>query len=58
LKIEDFRRKHRERESKMLKELLKKFTDMLIEKEQSNGGFPDTQAMRTALFGQLAFRYE
>ena len=42
----------------MLKDLLKNFTGMLIKKEEKNHGFPDTQAMRTALFGQVAFRYE
>lgn len=42
LKIEEFTQRHREMESKMLDELLTKFTDMLKEKETKNGGFPDT----------------
>lgn len=57
-KIEKFRMRHREEEEIMLKETLKNFTTMLQERENSNKGFPDTPAMRTALFGQLAFRYE
>ena len=32
--------------------------DNLKEKELLNGGFPDTDSMRIALFGQVAFRYE
>ena len=57
-KIEKFRERHREEESKMLDKLLIKFTGMLKDKAKHNKGFPDTEAMRTALFGQLAFRYE
>ena len=57
-KIEKFRARHREEEEIMLGETLANFTTMLRDKEASNTGFPDTPAMRTALFGQLAFRYE
>lgn len=57
-KIRLFSEKHQEQESEMLKDLLADFKATLLEKEKKNGGFPDTEAMRTALFGQLAFQYE
>jgi len=42
----------------MVKELVNEYVDRLEAKAQLNGGFPDTQAMRIALFGQVAFQYE
>ena len=30
----------------------------LKKKEKMNGGFPDTESMKVALFGQIAFMYE
>ena len=41
-----------------MKKLVSEFIDKLKKIETKNGGFPDTEAMRTALFGQIAFRYE
>ena len=42
----------------MVKEIVNEYVDRLEAKAQLNGGFPDTQAMRIALFGQVAFQYE
>lgn len=42
----------------MAERIVNEFITKLKEKEQKNGRFPDTQSMRTALFGQVAFKYE
>jgi len=35
----------------MMEETVDEYVDKLLAKEQNNGGFPDTEAMRVALFG-------
>ena len=57
-KVMDFMHLHIEKQTTMVKDLVKKYVDGLKKLEQMNGGFPDTEAMRTALFGQIAFKYE
>ena len=57
-KIAQFKVRHQEEEQKMLDQLLSDFISTLKKKEKDNKGFPDTPAMRTALFGQIAFAYE
>jgi hypothetical protein len=42
----------------MMKQLVDDYIKKLSEKEKLNKGFPDTEAMRVALFGQVAFKYE
>ena len=42
----------------MVEELVNEYFYQLVDKEHSNGGFPDTQAMRDAIFDQVAFQYE
>ena len=42
----------------MVKELVDQYVKSLKKLAAMNGGFPDTEAMRTALFGQVAFKYE
>lgn len=42
----------------LVKKLVNEFIINLEVKENLNGGFPDTDSMRIALFGQLAFQYE
>mmetsp|Transcript_14248 Transcript_14248/g.24243 ORF Transcript_14248/g.24243 Transcript_14248/m.24243 type:complete len:87 (-) Transcript_14248:63-323(-) len=42
----------------MVERLVGDYINSLVGKEQTNGGFPDTNAMRVALFGQIAFKYE
>ena len=42
----------------MMLQLIEDYIEKLSENEKKNGGFPDTEAMRVALFGQVAFRYE
>ena len=42
----------------MIKKLVDDYVAELVKKEKTNGGFPDTDSMRVALFGQVAFKYE
>ena len=42
----------------MVEKLVMSYIDKLQNKAQLNGGFPDTEAMHIALFGQVAFQYE
>ena len=42
----------------MTENLVMTYVGKLNETAKVNGGFPDTEAMRIALFGQVAFQYE
>lgn len=42
----------------MMNRIVDDFVAVLEQKAKLNGGFPDTESMRTALFGQVAFKYE
>jgi hypothetical protein len=57
-KVGFFAQIHAEYQTAMLEKLVEDYMSNLIEKEKTNGGFPDTESMRIALFGQIAFRYE
>jgi hypothetical protein len=57
-KVVDFAELHSVYQTNLIKNLVKNFMKNLYEKEKLNGGFPDTESMRIALFGQLAFKYE
>jgi len=57
-KTMDFIQDHVERQTKMVRELVDQYVKSLKKLAAMNGGFPDTEAMRTALFGQVAFKYE
>jgi hypothetical protein len=56
--VVDFAEVHSVMQTNLVKTLDEEFMNNLIEKEKLNGGFPDTESMRIALFGQLAFKYE
>jgi hypothetical protein len=47
-----------EKQTKMEEELVESYLNFLTDKEKLNGGFPDTEVMKTALNGQVAFQYE
>jgi len=49
---------HMEKQTKMEEELVESYLNFLTDKEKLNGGFPDTEVMKTALNGQVAFQYE
>ena len=57
-KVGVFAQVHSEQQTKMIEDLVNDYVDNLISKEKTNGGFPDTEAMRVALFGQVAFKFE
>ena len=57
-KVGFFAQIHSEYQTRMIETLVDDYMDNLKEKELLNGGFPDTDSMRIALFGQVAFRYE
>lgn len=57
-KVGFFAEIHSEYQTKMITDLVDSYLADLKEKELMNGGFPDTDSMRIALFGQVAFRYE
>ena len=42
-------------QTKLIDVLVDKFMENLEIKDKLNGGFPDTESMKIALFGQLAF---
>jgi len=42
----------------MYKNLVDEYFGVLKEKEGKNDGFPDTDEMKIAIFGQIAFKYE
>ena len=42
----------------MINKIVDDFLKNLEEKEKTNEGFPNTESMKIALFGQLAFKYE
>ena len=56
--VEKFGAEHVQRQSDMVETMIKDYLNMLMDQEKKNGGFPDTDAMRVALFGQIAFKYE
>ena len=49
---------HSVKQTHLIDDLVDDFTTNLHTKEKTNGGFPDTESMKIALFGQLAFSYE
>ena len=49
---------HSVKQTHLIDNLVDDFTENLKRKETTNGGFPDTESMKIALFGQLAFTYE
>ena len=57
-KVAFFAEIHSEYQTNMMAKLVDDYLTDLKEKELMNGGFPDTDSMRIALFGQVAFRYE
>ena len=57
-KVGFFAQIHAEYQTSMVKKLVETYISTLKEKAKSNGGFPDTDSMKIALFGQVAFRYE
>lgn len=56
--VAKFADQHRNNQTAMMEGLVNEYVDTLITVSADNGGFPDTEAMRIALFGQVAFRYE
>ena len=42
----------------MMHEVVDDYMKTLSQNEALNGGYPDTEAMQVALFGQVAFIYE
>jgi len=56
--LEHFKVLHALEQGKSMDKLMKHYLKNLKEKEKLNGGFPDTDAMKIALFGQVAFKFE
>lgn len=54
----DFATDHIDQQTKLVNKLVKDYVATLRKLAKSNEGFPDTEAMRVALFGQVAFKYE
>lgn len=56
--VKKFNEMHTKEQTKMAERIVGEFITKLQNKERFNGRFPDTESMRTALFGQVAFKYE
>ena len=57
-KVGFFAQVHSEYQTTKMQHIVEDYLIDLKEKEDLNGGFPDTESMRIALFGQVAFKYE
>ena len=53
-----FEQAHKEYQTAMVEKLLKSYIQKLQDNEILNGGYPDTDSMKIAIFGQIAFKYE
>lgn len=56
--VDHFSLLHALEQTKHIDELVDRYVTNLHQKARMNGGFPNTKAMKNALFGQVAFRYE
>ena len=57
-KVKEFGKMHSKAQTDNTKKIVNKYVGDLKKKADQNGGFPDTESMKTALFGQVAFLYE